>query len=87
MNPIKIGFLPSSTAFLRQVPLQERAGYPLVRDKGSVDPATWRSNDGKDGWNGCFHCGKPWIPWGGEHKNNRKTTEKPMMTANWQMTT
>eukprot|EP00435_Cladocopium_sp_Y103_P034003 s138_g8.t1 len=39
----------SHHSLMTEVPLKERAGYPLVRDKGSVDPATWRSNDGKDG--------------------------------------
>mmetsp|Transcript_87266 Transcript_87266/g.138450 ORF Transcript_87266/g.138450 Transcript_87266/m.138450 type:complete len:620 (+) Transcript_87266:81-1940(+) len=38
----------SHHSLMTEVPLHERAGYPLVRDKGSVDPATWRSLDGKE---------------------------------------
>jgi hypothetical protein len=32
---------------MRTVSLKERAGYPLVRAKGSVDPAKWRTKEGK----------------------------------------
>eukprot|EP00440_Ansanella_granifera_P005659 gb/GFBE01006144.1/.p1 GENE.gb/GFBE01006144.1/~~gb/GFBE01006144.1/.p1 ORF type:complete len:604 (+),score=156.38 gb/GFBE01006144.1/:1-1812(+) len=35
-------------AVMDEVPITERAGYPLVRAKGSVDPAKWRTNGGKE---------------------------------------
>jgi len=38
----------SHTKLLRKVPITERAGYPVKRAKGSVDPAKWRTNEGKE---------------------------------------
>lgn len=38
----------SHHSLMTQVALKDRAGYPLVRKKGSVDPAQWRTLEGKE---------------------------------------
>jgi len=49
---------------MREVPIQNRAGYPLVFPKGSVDPKKWRTKEGKEVIVD-FHRAK-WLPddWG-----------------------
>ena len=37
----------SHEALMKQVPLEQRAGYPLVKPK--VDPRDWRTLEGKAG--------------------------------------
>ncbi|CAE7561289.1 unnamed protein product [Symbiodinium microadriaticum] len=49
---------------MREVPIENRAGYPLVFPKGSVDPKKWRTIEGKEVIVD-FHRAK-WLPddWG-----------------------
>jgi len=35
-----------ATGVMNTVPITKRAGYPVVREKGSVDPAAWRTING-----------------------------------------
>jgi len=38
----------AAASAMKAVPIKERAGYPLVRAKGSVDPKNWRTVEGKE---------------------------------------
>lgn len=38
----------ASLQVMREVPVTERAGYPLIRVEGSADPAEWRTKEGKE---------------------------------------